>query len=170
MLPIALPVLFITSNTVANAVAKGSELTSVTGFLGNPNFALLLSAAISLYLLASQKGYTLAQLAKPVETALASGGLIILITAAGGSFGGMLVKAEVGKSIGDLSQELGVGILLLSFLLGKPAKGGSGFRHRRHDYGLVDHGAARYFHSAALPHRVRRLCHRLRFARRVLDE
>ena len=118
MLPIALPVLFITSNTVANAVAKGSELTSVTGFLGNPNFALLVSAAISLYLVASQKGYTLAQLAKPVETALASGGLIILITAAGGSFGGMLVKAEVGKSIGDLSQEFGVPMLLLSFLLG----------------------------------------------------
>lgn len=122
MLPIALPVLFITSNTVANAVAKGSEITSVTGFLGNPNFALLLSAAISLYLLASQKGYTLAQLAKPVETALSSGGLIILITAAGGSFGGMLVKAEVGKSIGDLSQEFGVGILLLSFLLGSLLK------------------------------------------------
>ena len=118
MLPIALPVLFITSNTVANAVAKGSELTSVTGFLGNPNFALLVSAAISLYLLASQKGYTLAELAKPVETALASGGLIILITAGGGAFGGMLVKADVGKSIGDLSQEFGIPMLLLSFLLG----------------------------------------------------
>ena len=117
MVPIVLPVLFITSNTVVNAVAKGSEISNVTGFLGNPNFALLASAAVSLYLLASQKGYTLSQLAKPVETALASGGLIILITAAGGSFGGMLVKAEVGKTIGAMSQEFGVGVLLLSFLL-----------------------------------------------------
>ena len=117
ILPIALPVVFITSNTVVNAVAKGSGMASVTGFLGNPNFALLASAAVSLYLLASQKNYTLAELSKPVETALASGGLIILITAGGGSFGGMLVKAGVGKTLGDMSQEFGVPMLLLSFLL-----------------------------------------------------
>ena len=117
MLPIVLPVLFITSNTIVNAVAKGSGVSSVTAFLGNPNFALLVSAGISLYLLASQKGYTLSQLSKPVESALASGGLIILITAGGGSFGGMLVKAEVGKTLGNMSQEFGVPVLLLSFLL-----------------------------------------------------
>ena len=98
-------------------MAKGSGVSSVTAFLGNPNFALLVSAGISLYLLASQKGYTLSQLSKPVESALASGGLIILITAGGGSFGGMLVKAEVGKTLGNMSQEFGVPVLLLSFLL-----------------------------------------------------
>ena len=117
MLPIILPVLLITSNTVVNAVAKGSEISNLTAFLGNPNFALLVSAAISLYLLASQKGYTLSQLSKPVESALASGGLIILITAGGGAFGGMLVKAEVGKTLGGMSQDFGVPMLLLSFLL-----------------------------------------------------
>ena len=118
MLPIVLPVLFITSNTAVNAIDKESAIAGVTGFLGNPNFALLVSAAISLYVLAKQKGYTLAELAKPVETALASGGLIILITAAGGSFGGMLVRAEVGKVLGDLAQDFGIPFLLLSFLLG----------------------------------------------------
>ena len=118
MLPIVLPVLFITSNTAVNAIDKESAIAGVTGFLGNPNFALLVSAAISLYVLAKQKGYSLAQLAKPVETALASGGLIILITAAGGSFGGMLVRAEVGKVLGELAQDFGIPFLLLSFLLG----------------------------------------------------
>ena len=117
MLPIVLPVLLITSNTIVTAVAKDSGISNVTSFLGNPNLALLASAAVSIYLLASQKGYTLSQLSKPIETALASGGLIILITAAGGAFGGMLVKAEVGKTLGDASQEFGVPMLLLSFLL-----------------------------------------------------
>lgn len=117
LLPIVLPVIFITSNTAVNAIDKTSPVAGITGFLGNPNFALLLSAAISLYLLASQKGYSLTDLAKPVETAFASGGLIILITAAGGSFGGMLVKAEVGKTLGDLAQDFGIPFLLLSFLL-----------------------------------------------------
>ena len=118
MLPIVLPVLFITSNTAANAIDKESAIAGVTAFLGNPNFALLVSAAISLYMLAKQKGYSLAEMAKPVETAFASGGLIILITAAGGSFGGMLVRAEVGSTLGNLAQEFGIPFLMLSFLLG----------------------------------------------------
>ena len=118
MLPIVLPVLFITSNTAANAIDKESAIAGVTAFLGNPNFALLVSAAISLYMLAKQKGYSLAEMAKPVETAFASGGLIILITAAGGSFGGMLVRAEVGTTLGNLAQEFGIPFLMLSFLLG----------------------------------------------------
>jgi gluconate:H+ symporter, GntP family len=122
MLPIILPVLFITSNTAANAIDKTSEFAKVTAFVGNPNFALLISAAISLYLLASQKRYSLSELARPVEVAFASGGLIILITAAGGSFGGMLVRAEVGKTLGDMSQALGIPMLLLSFLLGSLLK------------------------------------------------
>ena len=118
MLPIVLPVVLIASNTLAGALGAGGAVREITGFLGNPNFALLASAAISLALLARQKGYTLAQLAKPVEVALASGGLIILITAGGGSFGKMLVQADVGKTIGEMSQEFGVPVLLLAFLLG----------------------------------------------------
>jgi GntP family gluconate:H+ symporter len=118
MLPIVLPVIFITSNTVANAIDKTSQFAQITSFFGNPNFALLVSAAISLYLLARQRGYSLAQMAAPVETALASGGLIILITAGGGSFGGMLRKAGVGEALEALSNEAGISALLLSFLLG----------------------------------------------------
>ena len=115
--PILLPVLFITSNTVAAPAGAGSSLLKVTSFLGNPNFALMLSAAISLHLVAKYRGYTLAQLVKPVETALASGGLIILITAGGGAFGGMLVEAGVGQSLGDAAQQFNVPLLLLGFLL-----------------------------------------------------
>ena len=118
MLPIVLPVVLIASNTLAGALELGGSVEEITAFLGNPNFALLASAAISLGLVARHKGYSLAQLAKPVETALASGGLIILITAGGGSFGKMLVRADVGKVIGEMSQDFGVPILLLSFLLG----------------------------------------------------
>ncbi len=118
MLPIVLPVLLIASNTLAGALGAGGAVREVTAFVGNPNLALLASAAVSLVLLAKHKGYSLAQLAKPVEMALASGGLIILITAAGGSFGKMLVRADVGRVIGEMSQDFGVPILLLSFLLG----------------------------------------------------
>ena len=118
MLPIVLPVVLIASNTLAGALGVEGPLRGVTAFLGNPNLALLLSAAVSLVLLARHRGYSLAQLSGPVESALASGGLIILITAAGGSFGKMLVRADVGTVIGQASQEFGVPVLLLAFLLG----------------------------------------------------
>jgi len=117
ILPIVLPVLFITSNTLVNAIASGSPIEKYTSFIGNPNLALLVSAGLSVQLLARARGYSFAELAKPVEQALMSGGLIILITAAGGSFGGMLVEAGVGKTLGDMAADYSIPILLLSFLL-----------------------------------------------------
>ena len=118
MSPIVLPVLMITANTLAGAFGASDDVQQVTGFLGNPNFALLVSTALAVYILMKQKGMSLAALQDTVETAFASGGLIILITAGGGSFGGMLQKAGVGTVIGEMSESLGVPMLMLSFLLG----------------------------------------------------
>lgn len=117
MAPIVLPVLMIASNTVVNSVNPESPAKAVTAFIGNPNFALLVSAFVSLYLLAKQKGYSLSELASPVETAFASGGIIILITAAGGSFGKMLLEAGVDDTLSMLADQFGMPILLLSFVV-----------------------------------------------------
>ncbi len=122
LMPIVLPVLLITSNTVVNAIEKQTRLASVTGFMGNPNFALLVSAVIAMYTLARQKRYTLLQLASSLETALASGGLIILITAAGGAYGGMLVRVGVGETLAGMARSLGIPLLLLGFFLGAVLK------------------------------------------------
>ncbi|MCI0684068.1 MAG: GntP family permease [Gemmataceae bacterium] len=117
MTPIVLPVLLITANTLAGALQLDPGILGVMRYLGNPNLALLLSAGIALVILARQKGYTLAQLARAVEGSLASAGLIILITAAGGAFGALLVKAEVGATLGAMAQEFGMPLLTLGFLL-----------------------------------------------------
>jgi GntP family gluconate:H+ symporter len=117
MLPIVLPVLMITANTVVGALKITGPLADWTAFLGNPNFALLVSAAVSVGILMKQKGQSLGDLTDTVETAFASGGLIILITAGGGAFGGMLVEAQVGKTIGDMASTMGMPVLILSFLL-----------------------------------------------------
>ena len=117
MLPIVAPVVFIASNTFATAVGATGAVAGVAAFLGDPNFALLVSAAISLHLLMKQKGHTLLELARTVEVAFMSAGLIILITAAGGAFGGMLVEAGVGRTLGSMSKEYSIPVLLLSFLL-----------------------------------------------------
>lgn len=115
LLPIAIPVILITANTISNTFFSGTLLSDVTAFLGNPNLALILAATAGLWLLASHKGLTLKELAKPTEEAIKSAGLIILITAGGGAFGRMLVKAEVGTVLGGYAQEIGLSLMLLGF-------------------------------------------------------
>ena len=117
MTPIILPVVLIASNTLAHSLSPGGPLTALTQFLGNPSFALLLSAGVSVWILARRKGLALAALAEPIEQAISSAGVIILITAGGGAFGGMLMLAGVGDAIGALSIDWGVPMLLLGFLL-----------------------------------------------------
>jgi GntP family gluconate:H+ symporter len=92
---------------------------SLTGVFGNPNFALLLSAAIAMVVLVRQRGLTLVQLSQTTEEALMSGGVIILITAGGGAFGDMLRTAGVENSItgfvGTERETAGIFLLLLGF-------------------------------------------------------
>ncbi|MEZ5402001.1 MAG: gluconate:H+ symporter [Bryobacteraceae bacterium] len=128
MLPILLPVLMITANTAAAAIDKTSEFAKTMAFVGDPNLALLVSTAVAVHLLARQRRLSLGELAKPMEEAFASGGLIILITAAGGAFGGMLVEAGVGRTLGEMARQYSIPMLLLGFGLGaliKVAQGSS---------------------------------------------
>jgi GntP family gluconate:H+ symporter len=107
LLPIVLPVLMITSNTLVNSLVDAQIgpqkfLTSIgpyTSIIGDANFALLIATAISLIILFRQRSLTLLQLSASVEQALMSGGVIILITAGGGAFGKMLTVAQIGPAI-----------------------------------------------------------------------
>jgi GntP family gluconate:H+ symporter len=122
--PVVLPVVLISANTFAVALAGPAETMTagwatavgVTAILGNPNLALLLSAAISLFMVAKYRGRTLAGLAEDTEHALMGGGVVILITAAGGAFGAMLREAGIQQPIqammGDSGGAAGIGVLL----------------------------------------------------------
>lgn len=87
----------------------------------NPNLALLLSAIVAMVTLVWVKRMSLQQLAIDVEEALMSGGVIILITAAGGAFGAMLTAAQIGPAIESMfaqaSGGAGIGLLLLGFVI-----------------------------------------------------
>jgi GntP family gluconate:H+ symporter len=109
LLPIILPVLLVSTNTIVRTIAKdaadGSLLyraTAITAVLGNVNLAMLISAAIAMWMLKSKRALTNTQLAKVVEVSLMSGGVIILITAGGGAFGAMLKAAQIGPAIETL--------------------------------------------------------------------
>lgn len=99
---------------------------------GDANFALLLSTVIAMAVLLRQRNLKLLDLEKVVETSLMSGGVIILITAAGGAFGAMLREAKVGDAIQNLFGEnqalSGQSLLWLGFAIAavlKVAQGSS---------------------------------------------
>jgi len=62
-----------------------------------------------MWILKSKRKLTNAKLAQIVEVSLMSGGIIILITAAGGAFGAMLKEAQIGPAIEHLFQTQGTG-------------------------------------------------------------
>lgn len=130
LLPIMLPVLLVSLNTATTAVAKTAadgatikQVARVMAVLGDVNFAMLLATAIAVWLLKTKRGLTKAQLAEVVEASLMSGGIIILITAAGGAFGAMLKAAEIGPAIerifrnGAGGQAGGIMLLLIGALI-----------------------------------------------------
>jgi gluconate:H+ symporter, GntP family len=126
LLPILLPVLLISTNTLVASFSELEGASPVWGriepyaaLFGNSNLALLLSAFVALWLYYDQRRPTRDEMANMVEDALMSGGVIILITAAGGAFGAMLREAQIGPAIESLfSGGLGgspVVLLLLGF-------------------------------------------------------
>jgi GntP family gluconate:H+ symporter len=122
--PVVLPVLLISANTFASALAGPAEsrtegwnaIVGLTAILGNPSMALLFSAAIGLFMVGKYCKRSLAELAVDTEQALMSGGVVILITAAGGAFGAMLREAGIQQPIqammGGEGGGGGIGVLL----------------------------------------------------------
>ena len=114
--PIALPIILISMNTVTKAMGYGKPMSQIAAVLGHRDSALVLAAAVAMFVLVRQRKLSFKELASRCETALMSGGMIILITAAGGAFGAMLREA----GIKDLLQEMlgvqgGTVMLLMAF-------------------------------------------------------
>ncbi|MHC4368823.1 MAG: GntP family permease [Planctomycetota bacterium] len=117
--PIALPVLLISLNTITKALELGGIVAQIAAVLGHRDLALLLAAAVAMLVLVHQKRISFKELASKSETALMSGGMIILITAAGGAFGAMLreagLKDWLAELLGAQGQTVGFVMLLAAF-------------------------------------------------------
>jgi GntP family gluconate:H+ symporter len=117
MLPITLPVVLIASRTAADAFFPDTTFQRVARFIGDANIALLASALFALWLVKVRCGLTLLDIQKRTEQGLLTAGPVILITAAGGAYGGMLQQAQIGASLQALSTSLGLPVLVLAFIL-----------------------------------------------------
>lgn len=116
LIPIFLPVVLIGGQAlVKHASFVPGPIAWVFTHLGEKNLALGLAAVVALALLARRWRGDKKRLGSAVQTALASGGLIILITAAGGAFGAMLQASGIGDRIASLAAAYSLPILPLAF-------------------------------------------------------
>ncbi|MDW8309811.1 MAG: GntP family permease, partial [Verrucomicrobiales bacterium] len=129
VLPILLPTALIALSSVGEmlgwetpvaSLPTATERTSaweIVLLLGNKNIALLLGAAVALWLYrrGAKRGW--AGVNRKLGTALETAGVIILITAAGGAFGGMIRHSGVGEVLKDLVAAHGLNLVLLGWLV-----------------------------------------------------
>jgi len=126
ILPILLPVLLIAGNTALQSTIGNQPASEITGWqegllnffttLGDSNVALTLAALIAILML-FLKIKERAVLRKTILDALSSAGLIILITGAGGAFGGTLQQTGIGFRIENLAADYQLAVLPLAFFV-----------------------------------------------------
>lgn len=106
-LPIVLPVLLIGGATLfdpkVTGLVVGDQVKRIINVLGDKNIALIISAAIAMATMVIVKKANKHAVSRDIQSALASGGVIILITAAGGAFGTMLKETGIGELIAQFS-------------------------------------------------------------------
>lgn len=123
LLPVMVPLVFISSKAALDTFVGIPETNSsgfliqVINFIGEKNTALIFGALSALVVLANQKKEARSEMISGVQTALMSGGVIILITAAGGAFGGMLQQTGISARIGELTSGYQMAIIPLAFLI-----------------------------------------------------
>lgn len=126
--PILFPAVLIAGHTILKTIAKANpsealdRILQTTALFGDPNFALSLAAGIALWVYVRHTRPNKGELSSMVDSTISSAGVIILITSAGGAFGGMLKQAQVGTAIVSLFSSDpaggtvgGTAILLLAF-------------------------------------------------------
>jgi len=119
ILPIVLPVVLIAGYSVIKAleVEMSPTVGKIAATLGDKNIALIISAVIAMFTLIRSRGLSRKELADAVGASLASGGIIILITSAGGAFGKTLQATGVATLIQDLSVTSPAMIITMAWLI-----------------------------------------------------
>lgn len=97
-------------------VSTDETWVQVLRMIGSTPIALLISVLAALFVLGRKRGEKASALEKTVDGALAPVCSVILITGAGGMFGGVLRASGIGQALADSMADLGIPVLLGCFL------------------------------------------------------
>jgi GntP family gluconate:H+ symporter len=129
VVPVLLPIFLIGAGSFLKVLADYPGAVAALGgpevfgaiskfalFIGNKNIALMLGAGIGIALLARQRKMSLATVEELLGAPISTAATIILITAAGGAFGGMLRHAGVGDAIKAVAGTYHIDLLFLGWI------------------------------------------------------
>lgn len=115
---IAAPIVQILLGTVGTLIIpKDNSWYGLAAFIGNPFFALLVAVALSFFLLAVRRNWSLKETGEIFEGALPPIASILMVVAAGGVFGNVLQVSGIGTALSKTLDTLGVPLLLLGFII-----------------------------------------------------
>ena len=118
-----LPLLLIFLNTgmstlaTAGAVDEESLLVRVAQLVGATPVALLVTVLVASYVLGTRRGTSAGEVESVVNSALGPVCTIILITGAGGMFGGVLRASGIGQALADVLEDLGLPVIVAAFVI-----------------------------------------------------
>lgn len=108
-----LPILLIVIGAILELTSYDNIFINVALFIGEKNTALFISLLITAFLL---RPYLSEKPSELYKEAIASGGLIILISGAGGGFGAILNSSGIGEYLVEVMTGWSMPILILAFL------------------------------------------------------
>lgn len=101
----------------AGAVDPEAGWVQVLRMLGETPVALLISVLVASYVLGTRRGKNGSAIEKTLDSALGPVCSVILITGAGGMFGGVLRASGIGDALADVMGDIGVPLILACFLI-----------------------------------------------------
>ena len=127
LLPVTLPLVLICADNILKSMISSGSLTpesfvfkkliSFVQLFGDKNIALISGGIAALIVLAIQKRGSKDGITSFVQAALMSGGGIILITAAGGAFGGILQQTGISSRIGEMTKDYQMALIPMAFFV-----------------------------------------------------
>jgi GntP family gluconate:H+ symporter len=123
ILLLLLPMVLIFLNTGLSALAsvgvvsKDQILVQIGILLGNSYVALLITVLVALVVLGTRRGEKGTALEKLVDSSLGPVSSVILITGAGGMFGGVLRASGIGDALSQVLGDLGLPIIFAAYII-----------------------------------------------------
>ncbi len=107
----------LTTLATAGAVEESSFLVRAGQLLGATPVALLITVLVAIVVLGRRRGESGAEVESIVNSALGPVCAIILITGAGGMFGGVLRASGIGTALADVLGDIGLPVIVAAFVV-----------------------------------------------------
>jgi gluconate:H+ symporter, GntP family len=107
----------LTTLATAGAVEESSFVVRAGQLLGATPVALLVTVLVAMVVLGRRRGESGAEVESIVNSALGPVCAIILITGAGGMFGGVLRASGIGEALADVLGDIGLPVIVAAFVV-----------------------------------------------------